>query len=166
VSAALLRGATVAAFPRVPGWSAVDVATRAVAEHAVWLRKARSRRADVRTKWTGALLSGARAGFLLESARDGEATLPVTFAATAFALTDRLPHRRTEIEEAYAAYRDALNNGPPVTLTAARALAHAVDELGHEATARVRADVPLHLAPFVTPRGRGGGRAIGDHVAS
>ena len=38
VSTALLAGRDVAVFPRLPGWSAADMARRAVAEHAAWLR--------------------------------------------------------------------------------------------------------------------------------
>lgn len=80
VSFALVGGEAVARFPRVRGWSAEDVARRAVAEHRAWLR---TRRAPP-VPWIappppnhplGMLLSAGRAALFARSVGDGEPEL-------------------------------------------------------------------------------------------
>nr|MDQ6915542.1 hypothetical protein [Actinomycetota bacterium] len=94
VTFALLDGRRIAAFPTLPGWSVHDVARRAVAEHAAWLRQpAPSPRRYVRIEAPppvaalARLLTAARAALLSSSLAAGEPTLALTVAATA-ALAD------------------------------------------------------------------------------
>ena len=86
VSFALADGAAVARFPRVAGWSAGDLAARAVAEHRAWLRT----RVMPPVPWSpppppshglGMLLSAARAALLAESVEAGSPELIVDPAA-------------------------------------------------------------------------------------
>src|SRR5205814_3110784 len=79
VSFALVEGKRLALYPNVPGWSAHDCASRAVAEHYAWLAGGR-RDGNVRG-WVaaqtpaepapavtlGRLFTAARAGLFLES---------------------------------------------------------------------------------------------------
>jgi hypothetical protein len=149
VTAALIAGDVVASFPNVPGWSAGDVAVRALTEHAAWLRMPRARTATESIRWHGCLFSAARAGLLLDGIRAGEPVLPLTFGQTAKALADRLPHHRGAIEDSFAAHGASLHTGRPAVLPALRSLARALDELGCEAAAGLRRDPPLHLARFL-----------------
>ncbi len=102
VSAALAAGREAASFPNVRGWSATDTATRAVAEHAAWLRSRSPLPGDaedgvVRRRLAGAL-SAARAALFHETLVAGDPMLPVTLAAVAQALSEHtslsrgLPH--------------------------------------------------------------------------
>jgi hypothetical protein len=80
VSFALLDGAACARFPRVRGWSAADLAERAVAEHRAWLR---TRRVPPRpwmppppaSQPLALLLSAARAKLFADSMQGGEPEL-------------------------------------------------------------------------------------------
>ncbi len=114
VSFALCRGRTSALFPEVRGWSAIDWARRAVAEHRAWLEHsgrwsdggyewiappASSAAADGRT--LGMLLTAARAAIFHESLLSGGPALPLTVAAIAARL-DPLGH---EAAARYGAWR-------------------------------------------------------------
>jgi hypothetical protein len=99
VSFALLDGRAGASFPDVRGWSALDRARRAVAEHGAWLRD-RHDRPHSRPGWVGGrptvtwstpgtlglLLSAARAALFLQSLDDGTPSLALTRQATVQAL--------------------------------------------------------------------------------
>jgi hypothetical protein len=111
VSFALLDGESVAAFPRVRGLSATDLAARAVAEHRAWLR---TRRVPPRP-WSapppacyelGMLLSAARAALFCEAVGAGEPELVVGHAE----LGRRLGPAG---EEAVAAHADSAASGAP-----------------------------------------------------
>jgi hypothetical protein len=145
VSAALIAGDAVASFPNVPGWSAADVAVRALAEHAAWLRMPRDRSATESIRWLGSLFSAARAGLLLDGVRASEPVLHLTSEATAEALADQRPRFRGAIEESLG----ELQAGRPAPIATLRSLARALDELGFETTAALCADPPLHQARFL-----------------
>jgi len=138
ISAAVAAGRATAQFPNVPGWSARDTATRAVAEHRAWLRTPRGRRVDdaVLRRRIGGMFSAARAALFLDSIRDGDPVLPVTFAATAEALADRLPGSRGSVEAAYESYSAA--GGRRAAAAAHDALAEAVAGLACYAVSRRR----------------------------
>ena len=131
VSFALSGGRRTAAFPDVAGWSALDVARRAVAEHGPWVlggpggRAASSGQAGV----TGRLLTAARAALFLDSLRAGEPVLPVTAAATARALAQRLPPRATAVEAAFEAYARWCGGGERPSSREAEGLSDAVSAL-------------------------------------
>jgi hypothetical protein len=146
VSAALIAGNPVASFPNVPGWSAADVAVRALAEHAAWLRMPRGRTEPESIRWLGSLFSAARAGLLLDGARAGEPVLHLTPSATTEALADRLPGSRAAIEESLA----ALESGRPAPMTALGSLAAALDQLGLEAAAGLPGDPALEHTRFLS----------------
>jgi hypothetical protein len=74
---ALLSDATTATFPNVRGWSAVDTARRAVAEHRALLAGPHGR------KEPGVLLTALRAGLFLQSILEGDPELFVTPAEAA-----------------------------------------------------------------------------------
>jgi hypothetical protein len=106
VSFALTAGEPVARFPQVPGWSAQDVATRAVAEHRARLplhAEASGGRAAGRA--LGQLLTAARAALFLESLEAGEPELAVTVSGTARRLAERSASARTLAEASLGAYR-------------------------------------------------------------
>lgn len=133
VSAALLAARSVAAFPNVSGWSAQHTAARAVAEHAAWLQLPRDRRGDsdnALASHLAGLFSAARAGLLLRSLQDGDPVLTVTFQATAAALADRMPVHRSAIEDAYAGYRSAADDGRAPERAVLQAAIGALEELG------------------------------------
>jgi hypothetical protein len=93
VSFALMEGSEVARFPRVAGWSAHDVARRALAEHGSWLCDATAEDLEARFGGSGPalamLLSAARAGLFLESLGDGVPELALTGTETARRLRER-----------------------------------------------------------------------------
>jgi len=102
VSFALLAGEPYATFPEVPGWSALDRARRAVAEHRAWMDGGQDT-PERRPGWVGGrppvswatpatyelLLSSARAGLFLDSLQTGSPRLTLTHEATVAALVDR-----------------------------------------------------------------------------
>jgi hypothetical protein len=104
VSFALLDGAAIARFPRVRGWSAADLAERAVAEHRAWLR---TRRVPPRpwmppppaSQPLALLLSAARAKLFADSVQGGEPEL----IADPVELGRRLGPAGEEAVAAYAA---------------------------------------------------------------
>ncbi len=102
VTFALEAGLVVAHFPEVRGWSALDSARRAVAEHRGWLEKA-AMLDDASAIVIEKLFTAARAAVFLRSLSAGEAMLPLTAAAVARVLGDS---RRDSVvaDEALAAY--------------------------------------------------------------
>ena len=86
VSFALARGALVANFPNVPGFSIQDTARRALAEHAAWLGASMGDRGGT---VPGRLITSARAGLLWQSVAEGEPELPLTVDATLQLLGER-----------------------------------------------------------------------------
>lgn len=104
VSFALLEGRGSARFPDVGGWSALDRALRAVAEHRAWLHQEVDHQAR-RPPWVGVrplanwntpaslslLLSAARAALFLASVEDGRPRLTLTDEATVHVLVERDP---------------------------------------------------------------------------
>lgn len=119
VSLALCRGQATALFPEVRGWSAIDWARRAVAEHRAWLElsgrwsdrgyewiaaPASSAAADGRT--LGMLLTAARAAIFHETLVSGAPALPLTIGAIA-------THLDPIGDEAAARYRAWQAHGEP-----------------------------------------------------
>ncbi|MFN8187327.1 MAG: hypothetical protein U0R69_09625 [Gaiellales bacterium] len=128
VSFALLEGASVARFPNHPGFSIADVAARAVAEHRAYL-EVQLHEPGWEVRKLGVVLSAARAVLLTESVAAGEPLLPLTMAATARALGERLPGTRSLAAEAAGEYgRLRREGGAPDDLLVAR-LARAVSAL-------------------------------------
>ena len=133
VSFALADGRTDALFPNVPGWSARDVARRAVAEHRGWLRSTgverrgpgwvsappHARSATLRT--LGLLFTAARAGLFLESADAGRPELALTVASVAGVLGERDTAAGPVASAALDAFHDCRRNGgdPPEAETVA-----------------------------------------------
>jgi GT2 family glycosyltransferase len=118
VSFALADRRASAAFADIHGWSALDRARRAVAEHRAWLREDVDRPAS-RPGWVGSrpaaswatpatlslLLSAARSALFLESAEDHSPRLTLTDEATVRALAERDPSAEDAAESALAALR-------------------------------------------------------------
>jgi hypothetical protein len=117
-----VNGTRKASFPNVPGWCARDVARRAVAEHRAWLELESDRTPPAVRGWiepqepstapTGGslfrLLTAARAALFLESVEQGNPRLPLTVAALAEEIAQKVPQAATIAEEArdnYRAYR-------------------------------------------------------------
>jgi hypothetical protein len=73
---ALAEGKRVATFPRVSGFSAEDLARRAVAEHGAQLRLGTDQSLEV-------LWRAARAALFLQSIQEGDPELPLTASETA-----------------------------------------------------------------------------------
>ena len=122
VSFALLEGADVARFPRLPGFSAEDSARRAVAEHAAWLeRHPRGGRKELDA--LAMLLSAARAALFLETLADGAPELPLTLAETARMLGEPVA------EEAFEHYARCLREDAQPDRRIATALETTVREL-------------------------------------
>jgi hypothetical protein len=121
VSFALLEGEPVAAFPNVRGWSASDVARRAVAEHGAGVRDAPAD--DGRT--LGLLLSAVRAGLFHAGVLAGAPGLPVTVTEAVRSWADADPAARGAAEDAlahYRAYAATRAVPPPATVAALRRL--------------------------------------------
>lgn len=129
VSFALIEERPSASFPDLRGWSARDVARRAVAEHRAWLNLPLDRPAPRVRGWInsqqpssapsvaslGRLLTAIRAGFFLESVESGSAELALTVAATADALANQRAGARSLADEAVSAYRRSLVEDVPPT---------------------------------------------------
>jgi hypothetical protein len=134
VSFALLAGERSATFPPLAGWSAADVARRALGEHRAWLGASVRGERHVLAEWMSAqartsrlelqvlawLLSAARAALFHESLQDGAPRLAVTLAAAAAGLDERGGDDRVA-REALEAYRAGRASGaaPPGGLVAA-----------------------------------------------
>lgn len=114
VSIALLDGRPFASFPNLPGWSAQDSATRALAEHRGWLSLLPSERAGELPYWMSppyhpelvdlcGLFSAARAALFAESLRAGPPELPLTAAAITRGMAEYGPAARTAAQAGYEA---------------------------------------------------------------
>lgn len=126
VSFALADGNRAARFPGVRGWSAEDVACRAVAEHRAWL-------ADEPAPWMGdrsargnghalgMLFTAARAALLHESIRTDCPQLALGVAETARQVALRSPYARGVVEEALGRYGEFARDGcqPPTEVVGA-----------------------------------------------
>jgi hypothetical protein len=110
VSFAVLAGQATAAFPEVPGWSALDCARRAVREHRCWLAGWSAGKPPSEPA-LDLLLTAARAALFLESVRAGEPELPLCAAATAARLGERHATGSAQADEAYAAFRASRTTG-------------------------------------------------------
>jgi hypothetical protein len=130
VSFALARGARQARFFDLAGWSAIDVARRAVAEHRAWLRLPvppvygflALEDAPASAIEAGRLLTAARAALFGESLADGDPELALTVAGVAAQMRNR-GHPAAEIaEETYAVYRAWRLDGEPVPARTLRAM--------------------------------------------
>jgi hypothetical protein len=121
VSFALLAGETHAAFPNVRGWSASDVARRAVAEHGAGIRNA----PDDDGRTLGLLLSAVRAALFHAAVLAGDPRLAVTVAQAVGEWADAEPAARGAAEDALAHYRVHATTRvapPPATVAALRDL--------------------------------------------
>ncbi len=133
VSTAQLSGQSVACFPNAAGWSALDTASRAVAEHAAWLALPRSRTAEssgALSAHLAGLFSAARAALFLNSIHDGDPALCLTFGTTAAAWAERLPGYRGAIEDAYERYGTTVSGSGGADRGVLRAGVGALAELG------------------------------------
>jgi hypothetical protein len=119
VSFALLAGRDRAAFPNARGWSAVDSAERAVAEHLGWLDEHRDG-AEPPGESLGRLLAAARAAQFWTSVQDGEPVLPLTLAGAARTVASAHPNLRSLAEQACDEYQEyRLKLRPPSSGTVA-----------------------------------------------
>ena len=105
---ALASARDVAVFPELAGWSALDTARRATAEHRSWLRTgvgpvARVERRGIERRELALLLTAARAALFLESVMEGEPVLTVSAEATAARLGERVGGTRPLAFEAVQA---------------------------------------------------------------
>jgi hypothetical protein len=115
-SFALAAGESVARFPKVPGFSLEDTASRAVAEHAAWLAAGERDLEDL-----GRLITAARAGLLWESIEAGDPELQLTMEATLDALGARGDDAAGVAEAAREHYREfavSWRRAPEPVLTA------------------------------------------------
>jgi hypothetical protein len=117
VSAALADGHAVARFPELAGWSALDSAMRAVAEHRGWLEAdgvvypphgwvgVQSGCGEPTVRTLGLLFTAARAALFLESIVEGDPELAVTVAGVAERLVARDSSCRDAVETALHDFR-------------------------------------------------------------
>lgn len=123
VSFALLEQRLTASFPNLPGWSAMDVARRAVAEHRVWLDPRTTPPSAGPGRCLGMLLSAARAAAFFESLgrepelaltlADGVRALSEVSLAAALAAEEGLEH--------YLAFAQSDVEPPPAVINDLRA---------------------------------------------
>jgi hypothetical protein len=110
VSFALGDGRSVAPFPNLRGWSAQDLARRAVAEHRAWLRSTEGNTENGPPpgggRALGLLLTAARAALFLESVIADDPVLALTVAETGNALAAGSASALTTAEEAVGRYRE------------------------------------------------------------
>jgi hypothetical protein len=134
VSFTVLEGQRLAPFPNLPGWSALDSARRAVAEHHAWLAMRRlahplphtwaGPQPSSRTptpRGLGLLLTAARAALFLQSIEAGKPELLLTLPAVARSLGDAYPRAKQAATEAVDEYlaRRSDRTAPDPTLFAA-----------------------------------------------
>jgi hypothetical protein len=117
VSTALADRRTVARFPELAGWSAIDCARRAAAEHRGWLAAhggvypphgwvgVQSGCDEPTARSVGLLFTAARAALFLESIVEGDPELAVTVAGVAERLVARDASCRDAVESALHAFR-------------------------------------------------------------
>jgi predicted nucleotidyltransferase len=111
VSFSLAAGAETAVFPNVRGWSAQDVARRAVAEHRAWLAGepnslGASGESQARGRTLGMLMTAARAGLFLQSIEERAPELSLTVVETARQLAARSSAAGAVAEGAVEGYRE------------------------------------------------------------
>ena len=117
VSFALRRGEAVATFSGVPGFTAAEVAGRAVAEQAAWLTVPAT---DANA--LGALFCAARAALFADSLEAGEPVLTLTVADTARRLAECSDGAQAIAEEAAGAFAERAGVRAPATVEALRGL--------------------------------------------
>lgn len=119
VTYALAHAAKTASFPELRGWSARDVARRAVAEHRAWLELEPGRTPPPVRGWIepqepstaptirslARVLTAARAALFLGSIERGMPQLTITLAAVTKQLAIERPEARDLVEEALRTYR-------------------------------------------------------------
>ena len=110
------RGARVARFPNLAGWSARDSARRATAEHRAWLAawpgQDPSRITPLHA--LGMLFTAARGALFLESFETGSPELPLTAAAVARRLEQSGSSAGSVAQEAFEGFRAGRQGGPPL----------------------------------------------------
>ncbi len=124
VSFALAAAHAEALFPEARGWSVADVATRAVAEQRPRVLATDSGGADS-DRNARILLAAARAALLHETVADSTPHLPLTLAATARLLAERVP----AADGPCADVVDAFGRGVAPSPSAVAALRDAVTRL-------------------------------------
>jgi hypothetical protein len=111
VSFALADGQSVAGFPNLRGWSAADMAERAVAEHRAWLRSRGASAGDGSSasarRELALLLTAARAALFYETVANGDPLLSLTVTETGRALAARSTSARSIAEEAVGRYGES-----------------------------------------------------------
>jgi hypothetical protein len=123
VSFGLLGGRSVASYPDVPGWSAIDTARRAVAEHRAWLSEPGA--VSDGGKELAMLITATRAALFGESLRQGRPELALTTAGTLRRLRLHQPAAASTADDVEDAYRRWRVEGIPPderTVTALRKL--------------------------------------------
>ena len=131
---ALADAMSLAAFPELAGWSALDTARRAAAEHRAWLRTGLGPVAAAEAPAPDGLeltllLTAARAGLFLESVLEGEPLLTLTAQATTARLGQRSTSARAIADDTLAAHREAVRIGRPAAVSLIAALRAVVLEL-------------------------------------
>jgi hypothetical protein len=136
VSLALVDGRGTARFPNAGGWSAPDVARRAVAEHRAWVEAEPAADGDV----LGRLITAARAALFEESLGPGQTpSLALTVAETLRRLSARSPAGRAVAEDVAGSYREYAFGRTQPTATTMAAMRHLVRGLpGYSGGARPR----------------------------
>lgn len=164
VSFALLEGGSEASFPCVAGWSAVDCARRAVAEHRAWLEGPQQPvgsgpawvgihpdSAAATPATIGMLLSAARAALFLTSVRAGHGELALTRSAVVEALGRLSSASGQAAREAEDALVESLGQSrpPPAEVVAAlRRVVAAMPDYAHAAQ-RPQGEVRPLLRPML-----------------
>jgi hypothetical protein len=123
VSFALLEQKMTASFPNLSGWSAMDVARRAVAEHRAWLDPRSIPPSAGAGRWLGMLLSAARAAVFFGSL-GREPELPLTLADGVRALAEVSLATALSAEEGlehYIAFAENDVEPPPAVVNDLRA---------------------------------------------
>ena len=123
VSFALLEQKLTASFPNLPGWRAMDVARRAVAEHRAWLDPRTIPPSAGAGRCLGMLLSAARATTFLGSL-DREPELALTLADGVRALSEVSLSTALAAEEGlehYIAFAEGDVEPPPAVVNDLRA---------------------------------------------
>jgi predicted nucleotidyltransferase len=138
---AVAAGHGVAALPDVAGWSARDMARRAIAEHRAWLTHGTGPNEGQVPQGgghdLGRLLTAARAALFHESLQEGAPELRLTVSATARGLAER----SAIADDALGAYRSFARKDtePPAAVVAAmRELVLELPAYGSQARARPR----------------------------
>ncbi len=121
VSFASLAGQPVAMFPNVRGWSASDMADRAIVECRAWL-EFDPERAQPSGLALGMLIACARAALLRQSLDEGAPALTVTARGTLSTLAEHLPAARGVADASAEAYERFWGSGKPPAPTTVQAM--------------------------------------------